>query len=217
MIQTQTIDIEHVRKVLQNCPHFDKIVNYEYPYGDVLSKKLIAITTAKDKDNKMVECISLDSFYELINEDNGVAIYTAPAIVNDKTTNIRFMVVGEEVTVLGTWDGINELGMAAKGIKKIEKGSTITPLYMSVDTVTSDVCMVEGNETVVTDEIVTLSYHQNLFSLPANAVAITDSHLAVHIQHYFCPMYKFSLSNAIAKSELYTALIILIFSIKGRI
>ena len=41
MIQTQTIDIEHVRKVLQNCPHFDKIVNYEYPYGDTLSKKLI--------------------------------------------------------------------------------------------------------------------------------------------------------------------------------
>ncbi len=93
---------------------------------------------------------------ELINEDNGVAIYTAPAIVNDKTTNIRFMVAGEKVTVLGTWDGINEFGMAAKGVKKIEKGSTITPLYMSVDTVTSDVCMVEGNETVATDEIVTV-------------------------------------------------------------
>lgn len=41
MIQTQTIDIQHVRKILENCPHFDKIVNYEYPYGDVLSKKLI--------------------------------------------------------------------------------------------------------------------------------------------------------------------------------
>ena len=41
MIQTQTIDINHVRKTLENCPNFDKIVNYEYPYGDVLSKKLI--------------------------------------------------------------------------------------------------------------------------------------------------------------------------------
>ena len=41
MIQTQTIDINHVRKILENCPNFDKIVNYEYPYGDVLSKKLI--------------------------------------------------------------------------------------------------------------------------------------------------------------------------------
>ena len=41
MIQTQSIDINHVRKILENCPNFDKIVNYEYPYGDVLSKKLI--------------------------------------------------------------------------------------------------------------------------------------------------------------------------------
>ena len=41
MIQTQTIDIQHVKKILENCPHYDMIVNYEYPYGDVLSKKLI--------------------------------------------------------------------------------------------------------------------------------------------------------------------------------
>jgi len=41
MLQTQTIDIEHVRVVLSNCPNYDYIVNYEYPYGDVLSKKLI--------------------------------------------------------------------------------------------------------------------------------------------------------------------------------
>ena len=41
MIQTQTIDIGHVKKVLENCPHYDMIIHYEYPYGDVLSKKLI--------------------------------------------------------------------------------------------------------------------------------------------------------------------------------
>ena len=41
MIQTQTIDIGHVKKVLDNCPNFEKIIHYEYPYGDVLSKKLI--------------------------------------------------------------------------------------------------------------------------------------------------------------------------------
>ena len=41
MLQTQTIDISHVKKVLENCPHFDTIIHYEYPYGDVLSKKLI--------------------------------------------------------------------------------------------------------------------------------------------------------------------------------
>ena len=41
MIQTQTIDIGHVKKVLENCPHYDMIIHYEYPYGDILSKKLI--------------------------------------------------------------------------------------------------------------------------------------------------------------------------------
>lgn len=41
MIQTQTIDISHVKQILENCPHFDMIIHYEYPYGDVLSKKLI--------------------------------------------------------------------------------------------------------------------------------------------------------------------------------
>jgi len=41
MIQTQTIDMSHVKKILENCPHFDMIIHYEYPYGDVLSKKLI--------------------------------------------------------------------------------------------------------------------------------------------------------------------------------
>ena len=41
MIQTQTIDISHVKTVLENCPHYDMIIHYEYPYGDILSKKLI--------------------------------------------------------------------------------------------------------------------------------------------------------------------------------
>ncbi len=41
MLQTETIDIEHVRIVLQNCPNYDSIINYEYPYGDTLSRKLI--------------------------------------------------------------------------------------------------------------------------------------------------------------------------------
>ena len=29
MIQTQTIDIEYVQKVLKYCPNFDSIVNYD--------------------------------------------------------------------------------------------------------------------------------------------------------------------------------------------
>ena len=41
MIQTETINITYVRKVLEKCPYFDNIVNYNYEYGDILSSKLI--------------------------------------------------------------------------------------------------------------------------------------------------------------------------------
>lgn len=41
MIQTQTVDINYVKKILDSSPHFSTIINYEYPYGDILSKKLI--------------------------------------------------------------------------------------------------------------------------------------------------------------------------------
>ena len=76
MIQTQTIDIEHVRKVLSNCPNFDKIVNYEYPYGDTLSKKLIdwyreLIFSANGNDEKQLMLInSLDRSLYLYIKDN---------------------------------------------------------------------------------------------------------------------------------------------------
>ena len=76
MIQTQTIDIEHVRKVLQNCPHFDKIVNYEYSYGDTLSKKLIdwyreLIFSANGDNEKQLMLINaLDRSLYLYIKDN---------------------------------------------------------------------------------------------------------------------------------------------------
>lgn len=76
MIQTQTIDIEHVRKVLQKCPHFDKIVNYEYPYGDTLSKKLIdwyreLIFSANGNNDKQLMLINaLDRSLYLYIKDN---------------------------------------------------------------------------------------------------------------------------------------------------
>ncbi len=41
MIETQTIDITHVQKILSHCPNYDYIVNYDYEYGDVLTSKLI--------------------------------------------------------------------------------------------------------------------------------------------------------------------------------
>jgi len=76
MIQTQTIDIEHVRKVLSNCPHFDKIVNYEYPYGDMLSKKLIdwyrelIFSANGNNENQLMLIKALDRSLYLYVRDN---------------------------------------------------------------------------------------------------------------------------------------------------
>lgn len=76
MIQTQTIDINHVRKILENCPNFDKIVNYEYPYGDVLSKKLIdwyrelIFSANGNNESQLMVINALDKSFYLYVKDN---------------------------------------------------------------------------------------------------------------------------------------------------
>ena len=76
MIQTQTIDIGHVKKVLENCPHYEMIIHYEYPYGDVLSKKLIdwyrdLIFTANGNNEKELLLVrALDHSLYLYVRDN---------------------------------------------------------------------------------------------------------------------------------------------------
>lgn len=92
MIQTQTIDICYVRKVLQNCPHFDRIVNYEYPYGDVLSKKLIdwyreLIFSANGDDEKQLLLINaLDRSLYLYIKDNKYKRGLRKIISNEELT-----------------------------------------------------------------------------------------------------------------------------------
>ena len=76
MLQTQTINIEHVKKVLDNCPHFEMIVHYEYPYGDILSKKLVdwyreLIFSANGNDeNQLLLINALDRSLYLYVRDN---------------------------------------------------------------------------------------------------------------------------------------------------
>ncbi len=76
MLQTQTINIDHVKEVLENCPHFDMIIHYEYPYGDVLSQKLIdwyreLIFSANGKDeNQLMLIRALDRSLYLYVRDN---------------------------------------------------------------------------------------------------------------------------------------------------
>lgn len=76
MIQTQTIDINHVQKILENCPHFDIIINYEYPYGDTLSKKLIdwyrelIFSANGNNENQLLLIRALDKSLYLYVKDN---------------------------------------------------------------------------------------------------------------------------------------------------
>lgn len=76
MIQTQTIDIGHVKKVLENCPNFNMIVNYEYPYGDVLSKTLIdwyrelIFSANGNNENQLMLIRALDRSLYLYVRDN---------------------------------------------------------------------------------------------------------------------------------------------------
>ncbi len=76
MIQTQTIDIQHVKKILENCPHYDMIVNYEYPYGDMLSKKLIdwyrelIFSANGNNENQLMLINALDRSLYLYVRDN---------------------------------------------------------------------------------------------------------------------------------------------------
>jgi len=65
MIQTETIDISYVQKVLKVCPNYDSIVNYSYEYGDEVSCKLIdwyrelvfKTDTSNNKDLQMISFI----------------------------------------------------------------------------------------------------------------------------------------------------------------
>lgn len=76
MLQTQTINMEHVVKILENCPHFDMIVNYEYPYGDTLSKKLIdwyrelVFSANGNNENQLMLIQALDRSLYLYVRDN---------------------------------------------------------------------------------------------------------------------------------------------------
>ncbi len=64
MIETQTIDIRQVQKILNNCPNYDEIVNYEYQEGDLLSSSLIdwyrdLVFSADGDDERQLKIINV--------------------------------------------------------------------------------------------------------------------------------------------------------------
>ena len=92
MIQTQTIDICHVKKVLENCPNFEKIIHYEYPYGDILSKKLIdwyrelIFSANGNNENQLLLIRALDRSLYLYVRDNKYKRGLRKIITTDELT-----------------------------------------------------------------------------------------------------------------------------------
>lgn len=41
MIDTHTIDIDNVRKILNSCPYYYEVINYDFDYSDKLTINLI--------------------------------------------------------------------------------------------------------------------------------------------------------------------------------
>ena len=76
LVYTQTVDVTFVNKILKHCPNYDNIVNYEYEYGDNLSRELIdwyrelifAVNGNDEKQLKIVE--ALDKGLYLYVKDN---------------------------------------------------------------------------------------------------------------------------------------------------
>ena len=76
LVHTQTIDVTFVNKILQHCPHYDYIVNYNYEYGDKVSSSLIdwyreLIFAVNGNDEKQLMIVeALDKGLYLYVKDN---------------------------------------------------------------------------------------------------------------------------------------------------
>ena len=93
---------------------------------------------------------------ELVTENNSLSLYAAPVLMDGKKVSIRFVADRyKNVFVLGVWDGIAKSGQAGKGLREINSGDRITPLYTSLNPTTGEVTTVEGNETSVSGNIIT--------------------------------------------------------------
>lgn len=70
----------------------------------------------------------------IVSENDGYDIYTSPVMVNGEETNLRITHDYENgiITIDGTWDGIDENGMAAKEIRELQAGDEIVPLYDAI-------------------------------------------------------------------------------------
>ncbi len=89
----------------------------------------------------------------IVEEGDGYDIYTCPILLNGEETYLRICheyVETGEVTMLGTWSGVEEHGAAARETKPLEAGDVIVPLYYAYETEGWTECEYVGEEYVYT-------------------------------------------------------------------
>ncbi len=67
----------------------------------------------------------------IVNETDDFGVYTSPILLNGEETNLRLTIDYStyEISIDGTWDGIDENGMASRDVYRLSAGDVITPLY----------------------------------------------------------------------------------------
>lgn len=83
----------------------------------------------------------------IVTEGEGYDVYTSPVLLNGVATNLRITHDYENgvVTIDGTWAGVDENGMAAKEIVKLQPGDEIIPTYYATAVDSEEEYEYQGN------------------------------------------------------------------------
>ncbi len=88
----------------------------------------------------------------IVEEKGSSSVYTSPIKLNGKETNLRIAMERDgnayDITVLGTWDGVNENGESARSVVPLKEGDVIVPIFNTYDSEGNFDGKAEGDECV---------------------------------------------------------------------
>ena len=86
----------------------------------------------------------------IVEEKGNSSVYTSPIKLNGKETNLRIAMERDgnayDITVLGTWDGVNENGESARSVVPLKEGDVIVPIFNTYDSEGNFAGKAEGDE-----------------------------------------------------------------------
>lgn len=78
--------------------------------------------------------------YSVVESNDKQVVFSAPVIVNDRMTNLRFCFIFDDAydnggyyQVIGLWDGLDADGLASKEVTPLKKGDKVTILARQID------------------------------------------------------------------------------------